>query len=203
MTAVAEPHARGRQESRFTDEPQCRTGRDPIVGQIHGIAVAGENLETRLERLVHLFDVMLVELVVGIEHEERIVRVGCTGIVHLIEQIRQRVAFAHKLLVEAFDHMAAHIARHFGGIVGAIVGDKPNVDQFGRVGLRLDAGNEVADDVRLVSCGNQHRVTLVHRRVGKFDRLGEQGDENAHRLIDHPCATDDDQQNVKYAQQYH
>ena len=50
---------------------------------------------------------------------------------------------------------------------------------------------------------NQHRVMLVHRCVGKFDRLGEQGDENAHRLIDHTCAADDDQQNVKYTQQYH
>ena len=146
---------------------------------------------------------MLVELVVGIEHEERVVQVGCAGFVHLVKQIRQCVALAHKFLVEAFDHMAAHVARHFGGIVGAIVGNEPNVDQIARVRLRLDAGNEVADDFRLVSCGNQHRVMLVHRRVGKFDRLGEQGDENAHRLIDHTCAADDDQQNVKYAQQYH
>ena len=41
--------------------------RTPLAA-IHGYAVAGENLESRLERLVHLFDVMLVELVVDEAH---------------------------------------------------------------------------------------------------------------------------------------
>ena len=146
---------------------------------------------------------MLVKLVVGIEHEERVVWIGRAGFVHLVKQIRQCVAFAHELLVETLDHMTSHIACHFGGIVGAIVGNEPNVDQLARVRLRLDASNEVADDVRFVSCGNQHRIPLVHRRLWESDRLGEQRDKNAYRLIDHACAADNDQQNVKYAQQYH
>ena len=146
---------------------------------------------------------MLVKLVVGIKHEERVVWIGRAGFVHLVKQIRQCVAFAHELLVETLDHMASHIACHFGGIVGAIVGNEPNVDQLARVRLRLDAGNEVTDDVRFVSCGNQHRIPLVHRRLWESDRFGEQRDKNAYRLIDHACAADNDQQNVKYAQQYH
>lgn len=45
-------------------------------------------------------------------------------------------------------------------------------------------------------------LAVLYRAL-QIDRLGEQGDENAHRLIDHTCAADDDQQNVKYTQQYH
>ena len=99
--------------------------------------------------------------------------------------------------------MAAHAARHFGGGIGAVVGHQPNIDELLRIGLRLDAGDEIADDVLLIACGDQHGIPLVHRGFGEPDRLGEQGDENAHRLIDHARAADDDQDYVQYAQQYH
>ena len=203
MAAVAEPHAGGGNEARFADEPQRGTGRHPIVGQVHGIAVAGEDFETGLEALVHFLDVVLVEFVVGIEHEKGVIRVGCARLVHLVEQIGQRVAFTDLLLVESFDDVASHVSGHFGGVVGAVVGHQPDVDELARIGLRMQAVDEVADDVRFVSRGNQHRVPFVHRRFGELDRLGEQRDDDADRLVEHAGAAQNHQHDIKYAQQYH
>lgn len=176
---------------------------DAIVGQVHGIAVAGEDFETGLEALVHFLDVVLVEFVVGIEHEKGVIRVGCARLVHLVEQIGQRVAFADLLLVESFDDVASHVSGHFGGVVGAVVGHQPDVDELARIGLRMQAVDEVADDVRFVSRGNQHRVPFVHRRFGELDRLGEQRDDDADRLVEHAGAAQNHQHDIKYAQQYH
>ena len=36
----------------------------------------------------------------------------------------------------------------------------PDVDELARIGLRMQAVDEVADDVRFVSRGNQHRVSV-------------------------------------------
>ena len=146
---------------------------------------------------------MLVKLVVGIEHEKGVIRVGCARLVHLVEQIGQRVAFADLLLVESFDDVASHVSGHFSGVVGAVVGHQPDVDELARIGLRMQAVDEVADDVRFVSRGNQHRVPFVHRRFGELDRLGEQRDDDADRLVEHAGAAQNHQHDIKYAQQYH
>ena len=67
----------------------------------------------------------------------------------------------------------------------------------------MQAVDEVADDVRFVSRGNQHRVPFVHRRFGELDRLGEQRDDDADRLVEHAGAAQNHQHDIKYAQQYH
>ena len=173
MAAVTEPHARGAHESGFANEPQCRTGAHPVLRKVHRIAVARQNAETGLVGLVHLLEVMLVEAVVGIEHEERIVLVGGLRIDHRVEQVRQCIALAHLLLVEPFHHMAAEVAGELRRTIVAVVGHEPDVDELAGIALRLDVTNEVTHHLFLVSRGDEHRVPLVHRGGRECDRLGE------------------------------
>ena len=203
MTAGAEDHARIVQESRLADEPQGRTGRHPVVGQIDRIAVAGQDAETGLEGLVHLLDVMTVEPVVGVEHEIGIVVVGHTRVNHGAQQVRQRVSLADQLRVVAFDDMASHLADDFGGAIGTVVGHQPDIDQLARIGLVVQRVDEVADDVLLVARGDQHGVALVHRRVREVHRLGEQRHDDADGLVDDADAAHHHHKHVDYGQQCH
>ena len=50
---------------------------------------------------------MLVELVVGVEHEVGLIVVGHTGVEHVSQQMGQRIPFADQFEVVAFDHVAA------------------------------------------------------------------------------------------------
>ena len=156
-----------------------------------------------MERLVHLGNIVRVEPVIGVEDEERVVPLRVPGGLHAVQQVGQRVAFADLLLVEPFDDMAAAAAGHVGGVVGAVVRHQPDVDQIGRVGLRVNRIDEIADDVRLVARGDQHREALIHRRLREAHRFAEQGDQDAHALIQQSRGTDNGQQNIQYTQQHH
>ena len=83
-----------------------------------------------MERLVHFLDVMLVETVVRVKYEERVIAVGHAFADHMVQQIAQRVAFADLLLVEAFDDMASHVTHQPCGVVGAVVRHQPDIHQL-------------------------------------------------------------------------
>ncbi len=200
MAAVAEPHARGAQEARFADEPQRGTRRHPVFGKVHRIAVACEDAEAGLEALVHLFEVMLVEPVVGVKHKERVIGVGRARFNHRVEQVGERVTFADLRRVKPLDHVAAQVAHHLRGGIGAVVRHDPDVDEVGRVGLQLDVADQIADHRLLVARRDQHGVAFVHWGRREDDRFGEQRDENAQGLIAHAHAAYDDEQDVKNRQ---
>ena len=194
----AENHTRVRQESRFTDEPQRRTRRHPVIRQIHRITVAGQNLESGAERLVHFLEVVLVQLVIGIEHEVGLIIIGRTDVEHMPQQIRQRISLANQFKIVAFHHMAAQRPHHVGGVVGAVVGHQPDVDEVGRVGLIANRPNKVADHFFFVARGDQHGIPVGHRGVGEAHGLGEQGHHDTQSLIYHAGTTDDYQKNIEY-----
>ena len=55
---------------------------------------------------------MLVQLVIGIEHEVGLIIIGHTDVEHMPQQIRQRISLANQFKIVAFHHMAAQRPHH-------------------------------------------------------------------------------------------
>ena len=203
VAAGAEDVARAVEEPGFTHEPQGGAGGHPVVGEVHGIAVARQRIEPCVERLVHLRHVMLVEQIVGVEHDVGVIFLGGAAALDVIEQIGERIAFAHLLLVEALDHMASHAATHLGGVVVAIVCHDPDVDEFARIRLVLDARDEISDDLGFIARRDKHAVVFVGRGIGIVNGLGEESSDDAHHLVGDSQEPDDSHEDVDECKQSH
>ena len=149
------------EEFGLTQEPHGVTGGDPVGIVVLGIAIASGGLRAVVEGLVHLAEVVHVEHVVGIEDEIRLV--ASVGILAAddLEAVIERITFANLFGVEALEHNRARLARHIGGVVGAVVGDDEHVDQLCRVVLHLDGVDQVADDRAFVAGRNDDGVSMV------------------------------------------
>ena len=159
--ARVEREARLIQKLGLAQEPHGVASRNPVGVVVLGVAVARGRLRAVVEGLVHLAEVVHVEHVVGIEDEIRLVApVGILAADDL-EAVIERITFANLFCVEALEHNRARLARHIGGVVGAVVGDDEHVDQLCRVVLHLDGVDQVADDRAFVAGRNDDSVSVV------------------------------------------
>lgn len=94
-TVGADEHPGEVQESGLAHEPQAVAGTDPVVGEVLGVAVAGQRLIVAgIEHFVHLIDKVGVDDVVGIKDEEAIVAALADVGLQLMEQVAQSIALA-------------------------------------------------------------------------------------------------------------
>ena len=133
--AAAQTVSRAVQIAAFPQEPQGVPGADPVVAEVFAVAVAGHDLVSGGEALVHALEVVRREDVVRVEHEVAVkaLRIVCTDV---LQQKIQGVALAHVHMIEALVHHRPMFPRDGGGAVGAVVCRHEHRHQGHIVGLR-------------------------------------------------------------------
>ena len=170
------------QELGLAQEPYGIAGGNPVGVIVLGVAVARGRLRAVVEGLVHLAEVVHVEHVVRVEDEIRLVAAVGVLATDDLEAVIERVALANLLGVEALEHSCARLARHVGGVIGAIVGDDEHVDQLCRIVLHLDGVDQITNDRALVAGRNDNGVSMVLFR-DELLRLARKHDEHVVQLI--------------------
>ena len=103
---------------------------------------------------------MRVEQIVRVENKKGVIVIVAVILRDAPESKIQRVAFADLLLVEPLVHLCPQLTRDPGSVVGAVIRHHKNIHQFARIGLVLDAANQVANHHAFVAGGNQHAVPV-------------------------------------------
>ena len=149
--AGAQLHSRVVEVFGLTQEPEGIAGGNPVCCVVFGVAVACHDTVAAVEDLVHLCNVVFVEQVVSVKNKISVVCIFFGGAVNDIEDVVERIAFADILLVKALIDDCARIAGDLGGVVGTVVRNHINIDEFGRIVLLFDALNQFADDGAFIS----------------------------------------------------
>ena len=133
--AAAQPVPRAVQIAALPQEPQGVPGADPIVAEVFAVAVAGHDLVSGGEALVHALEVVRREDVVRIEHEVAVkaLRIVCADV---LQQKIQGIALTHVHMIEALVHHRPVCPCDGGGAVGAVVRRHEHRHQGHIVGLR-------------------------------------------------------------------
>ena len=172
------------------DVPQAVPGGEPVVAEIFGVAVAAEGVAALGHHPVHLADVVGLQQIVGVEDEECVVIVQTLGLVDLVQQEIQGVAFADVFPVEPLEHPCAvglsqrsravgAVVRHHEGVDGSrIILDGDGVQQMGQHRLLIPGGDE--DGVAVIFL---HRSVIILVKKGKnqVDDLIEIADGGQHQ----------------------
>ena len=133
--AAAQPVPRAVQIAALPQEPQGVPGADPVVAEVFAVAVAGHDLVSGGEALIHALEIVRREDVVRIEHEIAVkaLRIVRADVLH---QKIQGVALAHVHMIEALVYHRPMFPRDGGGAVGAVVCRHEHRHQGHIVGLR-------------------------------------------------------------------
>ena len=180
--AGAQPVAGAVEIPALPQEPQGVARADPVIAEILAVAIAGDDLVTGGERLVHPLDVVRRQQVVRVEHE---VAVKALRIVrtNVLQKEVQRVALAYVHMVEPLVHHRAVGAGDGGGAVGAVVRRHEHRDQGHVVGLGGQRIQQPGDDILLVPGGDQHRVPVGRCRERRRAALFQQHQRYVQELI--------------------
>ena len=183
-TVDAQTGARAVEEARFAQKPQRVARRYPIRAEVLRIAVAGQRgVFACGEHLVHLAHEFVIDQIVRVEHDERIIGMVALVRKNVMEQVIQRVALSDLHLVEALVHDRARLAGDRGSVVRAVVGDDVNIQQLRRIILLLETAYQVADDVFLVARRDDGRVAVQLRVLHAALFAAEIADEQIDDLV--------------------
>ena len=203
-TVGADEHPGEVQESGLAHEPQAVAGTDPVVGEVLGVAVAGQRLIVAgIEHFVHLIDKVGVDDVVGIKNEEAIVAALADVGLQLMEQVAQSIALALVDGIEPFIDGSTGPTGCPGGIVGAVIGHYIDIQQLPGVVLGGQAADQLTDDLLLVAGRDHHRIPVLllgHKDPGLVQ--AEQAIHQVDQLIEIGCADGERQHKVKIRNQF-
>ena len=172
----------GVEEGGVPQEPKAVASGDPVVAEIFGVPVAGNDLAVRGEGLVHPGDVVRGQEVVGVKDKVAVKVVVPPGIPDLGQEVVEGVALAHVDPVRALVDHGPGLPCRPGGAVGAVVRHHESDEAVRRVVLAADAVQQVADHRLLVSGGDEHRVAADGgRRLGPLP--AQKSDRDIEKLV--------------------
>ena len=154
---------------------------DPVIVEVFGVTVRGNDLFACIERIVHAGDKVFFKKVVCVEDEVAFVCVDAVIAADAFYQIFQCKALGAVLHIVTLVADSAHFAGNLCGavVLVAVVGNNEDVYQFSGVILLTDTVDEVTDNLLLVAGSNQDGVFVV-----VFCGLELTGSEQAGDLVD-------------------
>ena len=179
--ACSQQHPRMIQVFRFAQKPQPVAGRDPVIAVILGISVARHDVVSVGEGFVHPLDVIRTQEVIRIKDE---VAVKALRLVlrNVPQQGVEGVALAHLFAVNAFVDRRARRARHVRGTVRTVVRHDENLQLVLRVGLPVQAVDQVGNDLFLIARTDQNGIAVQLRRLVRLI-LFDMRNQNVEKLI--------------------
>ena len=146
------------QESSIPQEPEGIASGNPVVTEILGVAVAGDNLMFRAKDFIHPGYIVLCQQVVGIKDKVSVEIIVPPVVPDLGEQEIEGVALAHMHPVPAFVDHSPRVLGNLGSGVSAVVCNYKGDQIAAGVVLPPDALQQLADDRLLVPGGDQHSI---------------------------------------------
>ena len=190
--AGGKQHARAVEDSRHAQrrpatvekaahEPikHAHAARDPTFAGILAVAEALADARARAQGVVGGLEKARIHQIVRIEDAEAIV----IHFQQMLEGKAQYIALAaHRL--GAAQHARPGRRRHIFGIIRAVIGNHPYVEQLARVILRKQRAHGLADHARLVAGGNNGGDALLRRGGGKSPPFTERAQRDYAGKID-------------------
>ena len=183
-TACIEGQARLAEVFRLAQEPDRISGGDPIASVVFGIAVAGGCDGASIVDLVHFAEVVHVQYVVRVEYKVGLITaIGVALLDALVSEV-EGIPFSDMVFVEPLEDVCRSCTAGDGcRIVGAVVRNDEDVDEFLGIVLHADAVDEIPDDGDFVSGGNHHGIAMVPLRLLLWG-FSRQNGENVEELVD-------------------
>ena len=165
----------------FAQEPKAVARRDPVVAVIFGIAVARYDVVAVGESLVHPLNVVRPQEIVRVKDE---VTVKALRLVlrNVPQQGVEGVALAHLFAVKALVNRRACRACRVRGTVRAVVRHDENFQLVLRVGLPMQAADQVGNDRFLIARADQNGVAVQLRLLVRLVFLDVRN-QNVEKLI--------------------
>lgn len=181
-TGSTEFHSRVIEIFCFTQEPKRIACGYPVGAVVFGVTVTRQRFISAVEVLVHFLDEVFIDKVIGVEDDI------CIAIIlfgkKLFEKEVERIALTDEFFIISFKNRRTVFSADTCRVVGAVIGDKENLDKLGGIILKLNTFKKITDNVFFVTGRNDNTEFIQLIAFYRFRFIfSEKHPENIQKLI--------------------